>query len=62
MIIDSANKLLKYLFYSNGGLRGYFDDGTITGCPKCDLTQENLNSLYSSQVIGTYVIEGDTLS
>ncbi len=61
LIIDSANKLLKYLFYSNGGLRGYFDDGTITGCPKCDLTQENLNSLYSSQVIGTYVIEGDAL-
>ncbi len=33
-------KRLQFLFYANGGLIGYFDDGTIVGCPRCELTDE----------------------
>ena len=49
------------MFYANGGLRGYFSDGTITSCARCDLTQENVKALYFNQIIARYNIEGDSL-
>lgn len=52
---------LRYLFYSNGGLIGYFDDGTIAGCPRCDLLKENIQHLYSAKPYSRYTIEGTYL-
>lgn len=54
---SSTNKKLRYLFYANGGLRGYFDDGSITGCPKCDLIKDNVKSLYTAEPFETYTVE-----
>ncbi|WP_034665311.1 hypothetical protein [Cellulophaga sp. E6(2014)] len=55
--IYKSTKRLKYLFYSNGGLIGYFSDGTITGCARCDPDLENISSMYSSQTTGrTYTV------
>jgi len=42
---QTSNRRLKHLFFANGGLRGYFDDGTIRGCPRCDLIELNINSM-----------------
>lgn len=53
----TSNKKLRYLFYSNGGLRGYFDDGSITSCPQCDLIKANVNYLFSEDPFETYTIE-----
>ena len=55
--IYKSKKRLRYLFYSNGGLIGYFSDGSITGCPRCDPDLENISSMYSSQTTGrTYTV------
>ncbi|MDU1890619.1 MAG: hypothetical protein E6767_08000 [Dysgonomonas sp.] len=50
---------LRYLFSSNGGLVGYFDDGTVAACPRCDLLDVNVEALYRSDVWRTYIIESD---
>lgn len=55
--VISSNRKLRYLFYANGGLRGYFDDGTITACPRCDLLKDNVNDLYSEKPFETYTVE-----
>ena len=52
-------KKLRYLFYANGGLIGYFDDGTIVGCPSCDLIDENVKMLYSMKPTGKYSVNQD---
>lgn len=54
-------KKLRYLFFSNGGLVGYFDDGTVAGCPRCDLIKENVESLKKSKPFGTYTVEKNYL-
>lgn len=50
---------LRYLAYSNGGLVGYFDDGTVAGCPRCDLLKENVEALYTTKPFDTYTLEKD---
>lgn len=52
-------KRLRYLFFANGGLIGYFDDGTIVGCPRCDLMDENINEMYSMKSIRKYEVRAD---
>lgn len=64
------NKKLQFLFYSNGGLIGYYDDGTIVGCPRCDLMDENIKAMKSKKphsrfkIIDDFLIseQGDTIS
>lgn len=55
----NTQKRLRYLYYANGGLVGYFDDGTIVGCPKCDLIDENISVLYTMKPIRKYIVNKD---
>ena len=55
----SIEKKLRYLFYSNGGLVGYFSDGTVVGCPRCDLLKENVENLPSGEVLRRYTVTKD---
>lgn len=48
---------LRFLFFANGGLIGYFNDGTITGCPRCDLTSENITALYNKEPHSKFKVE-----
>ncbi|MBQ4912830.1 hypothetical protein J8L85_00175 [Maribacter sp. MMG018] len=41
------SRQLQFLYFANGGLIGYFDDGTIVGCPRCDLIDENIELIKS---------------
>jgi len=54
-----AEKKLRYLFYSNGGLVGYFSDGSIVGCPRCDLLKENVENLFGGEILRSYTIVKD---
>lgn len=49
-------KQLRFLYFSNGGMIGYFDDGTLVGCPKCDFCKTNIESMFSLKVMGNYEI------
>lgn len=63
---DSKRKL-KYLFFSNGGLLGYFNDGTVSGCSKCDVLKSNIEMLseiephlnYTVSNTGELILAGD---
>jgi len=50
---------LRYLFFANGGLVGYFDDGSVVGCPRCDLLDVNIESLYEEKPFSTYTVNPD---
>lgn len=52
---------LRFLFYANGGLVGYFNDGTITGCPRCDLITENITALYHKAPHSKFKVENGFL-
>ena len=53
------NRKLRYLFYANGGLIGYYDDGTVTGCQKCILTKVNIDAMNLVKPFKTYVVKLD---
>ncbi len=63
------NRQLQFLFFANGGLIGYFDDGTISSCPRCDLTDESIASLKNKKPYSKFKIvdkvliseQGDTI-
>lgn len=42
---DQNKRRLKYLYFANGGLIGFFDDGTVSACAKCDLSKVNIEGL-----------------
>lgn len=48
---------LRFLFYANGGLIGYFNDGTISGCTSCDLNKDNITSLYTKDPHAQFKVE-----
>jgi hypothetical protein len=48
---EQHKRKLAYLYVANGGLIGYFNDGTVVGCPTCDLCRNNISSLYKMKVI-----------
>lgn len=50
---------LQYLFSSNGGLIGYFNDGSVASCPRCDLIRENVKGLYKQKSNGTFTVNND---
>lgn len=52
-------KKLRYLFFANGGITGYYNNNTYTGCPRCDFCKSNILNMYSAAVAGTYVIQHD---
>ncbi|KAA5534717.1 hypothetical protein F0919_08875 [Taibaiella lutea] len=57
--INPELRRLRYLFYSNGGLVGYFNDGTVVGCPRCDPYPGSVERMLQMQPMGTYVVLDD---
>jgi len=58
-IQTKEGRKLRYLFFANGGLIGYFDDGTVTGCPRCDLLDVNVDNMYNRRPHRTYIVQED---
>lgn len=58
-ILTKEGRKLRYLFFANGGLIGYFDDSTVVGCPRCDLLDVNIESMYSAVPFKTYTVRDD---
>ena len=57
--IKNDKKELRYLYHANGGLTGFFDDGTIVGCPRCDFCRPNILILFNEEPTGTYEVQPD---
>ena len=58
----SQDRKLRFMYYSNTGLRAYFNDGSVIVCSRCDLTKENIERIQSNtddKSIQTYAIEKD---
>ena len=47
--IIKSKRRLRYLYFSNGGLIGYFSDGAVIGCARCDLMIENLEAIFKTE-------------
>lgn len=56
-INDIHDHQLLHLFHSNGGIHAFYKDGTVTGCPQCDLNGSNIESLKSKESFATYTSE-----
>lgn len=54
-----GERKLRYLFSSNAGMRGFYSDGTIGLCPKCDFIQSNLDAMKDGGVFSKYTVEKD---
>ena len=60
--LSSNQRQLRYVFYANGGLRLFFKDGSIAGCPQCELLVSNLKlENYTSENFFSdrYTVEAD---
>lgn len=53
-IDKNFTKKIKYLSATNAGLTGYFDDGTIATCSRCDFFTSNVQSLYTMESTGNW--------
>lgn len=47
-------RTLEYVNATNAGLLGYFSDGTIASCSKCDFVWDNVSGLYKAEVTGSW--------
>lgn len=47
-------KKLVHLFAANGGMIGYYDDGTTVGCPRCDFSQANIDAMSQIEPMGKW--------
>lgn len=52
--VNSNERRLRHLYTANGGLRGYFSDGTTVGCPRCDFCKSNIEAMFNAKPDGTY--------
>jgi hypothetical protein len=50
---------LRYLFFANGGVIGYFNDGTVVGCAKCDFCRSNILQMFKEKPFQKYIVESD---
>lgn len=55
---EHASKKLRYMYAANGGLIGFFDDGSVSGCPRCDMIKENVATLYETSPHARYENHG----
>jgi hypothetical protein len=53
-VSTNKNRQLRHVFYSNGGILAFYSDGTVTGCPQCDLDKDNIESLKEKDSFATY--------
>ena len=42
-------KELVYLYAGNGGMVGYFSDGSVVGCPKCDFCKSSILAMFKEK-------------
>jgi hypothetical protein len=42
-------KELAYLYTANGGMVGYFSDGSVVGCPRCDFCRSNILAMFKEK-------------
>ena len=47
-------KELVYLFTSNGGMVGYYSDGTVVACPRCDFSKSNILAMCKKKPMGKW--------
>lgn len=54
---QAAERKLRYLYFSNGGLIGFYSDGTVAGCPRCDLVATNIEAMKGNKPHSGYKLE-----
>lgn len=47
-------KELVYLYTANGGMVGYFNDGSVVGCPRCDFCKSNILAMHNKESSETW--------
>lgn len=52
---------LKYTYISNGGIIGFYSDGAVRGCARCDPEESNIKQMGMDEPYATYTIETDGL-
>lgn len=50
----SEKKELVYLYTANGGMVGYFNDGSVVGCPRCDFCKSNILSMFKEKPMSSW--------
>jgi hypothetical protein len=58
---EKNGRRIRFLYAANGGIRAYFNNGTIVGCPRCDLSRENIRTIYCMKPFLTYKYENGEL-
>ena len=52
--IVKINRELRHLFFSNGGLIAYYNDGTTVACERCELNKNNLEMMFKIKPVENY--------
>jgi hypothetical protein len=52
--IIKTKRELRHLFFSNGGLIAYFNDGTKVGCERCDFIKSNIDRMFKKKPFEYY--------
>ncbi|MBC7391408.1 MAG: zinc ribbon domain-containing protein [Opitutaceae bacterium] len=47
---------LQYLIATNAGMIGFYNDGTMRYCPKCDFDESNIESMYMGEIYAKYIL------
>ena len=50
----SEKKELVYLYTAIGGMVGYFNDGSVVGCPRCDFCKSNILSMFKEKPMSSW--------
>ena len=50
---------LRYLYFANGGVIGYYTDGSVRGCPRCDFCDDNIAAMSDRRPHANYTVESD---
>lgn len=59
--VNINNHILIHMFYSNGGILAFYTDGTVAGCPQCDLDRNNIELLKLKESFATYTADDKTV-
>ncbi|MFM2385631.1 MAG: hypothetical protein RL660_388 [Bacteroidota bacterium] len=46
---STKKKELVYLYAANGGMVGYFSDGSVVECPRCDFCRSNILAMFKEK-------------
>lgn len=49
-----TKKELVYLYTSNVGMVGYFSDGSVVSCPRCDFCKSNIMAMFKEKPMGSW--------